>query len=119
MSPVAHRSKNGHSAAPPKITPSGTMNGMSTLRVTVCPRKFSSQGGMMRSAPSKMPRYQSGWDAEEIASGVYGPYSQTGLICANVDSATRAPKMKKNHAWPLSRKYGQNGWPTTFRSVFP
>ena len=27
--------------------------------------------------------------------------------------------MKKNHAWPLSRKYGQNGWPVTFRSVFP
>ncbi len=27
--------------------------------------------------------------------------------------------MKKNHAWPLSRKYGKNGWPTTFFSVFP
>ena len=63
--------------------------------------------------------YQSGWEAEEIASGVYGPYSQTGLICANVDSTTSAPKMKKNQAWPLSMKYGQNGCPTTFFSVFP
>ena len=27
--------------------------------------------------------------------------------------------MKKNQACPLSRKYGQNGWPTTFFSVFP
>jgi len=54
-----------------------------------------------------------------MASGVYGPYSHTGLICAKVASTTRAPKMKKNHAWPLSRKYGQNGWPTTFFSVRP
>ena len=63
--------------------------------------------------------YQSGWEAEEIASGVYGPYSQTGLIWANVASMTSAPKMKKNQAWPLSMKYGQNGCPTTFFSVFP
>ena len=49
---------------------------------------------------------------------MYGPYCQTGLICANVASATSAPKMKKNQAWPLSRKYGKNGWPTTFFSVF-
>ena len=27
--------------------------------------------------------------------------------------------MKKNHAPPLARKYGKNGWPTTFFSVFP
>jgi hypothetical protein len=92
---------------------------MSTLKVTVCPRKFTSQPGMIRTAPSRMPGYQSGWEAEEMASGVYGPYSQTGLICANVDSRTRAPKMKKNQACPLSRKYGQNGCPTTFCSVRP
>jgi hypothetical protein len=63
--------------------------------------------------------YQSGWVAAEIASGLYGPYSQTGLICANAPSTTRPPKMKKNQACPLSRKYGHNGWPTTFFSVRP
>src|SRR5215831_15904165 len=119
LSPVAHRSKNGHSAAPVKMIPSGSANGMSTDSDSVCPRKLISQEGMMRSEPSRMPMYQSGWDAEEIASGVYGPYSQIGLICANVESTTRTPKMKKNHACPLSRKYGQNGCPTTFFSVFP
>jgi hypothetical protein len=55
LSPVAHRSKNGQSAAPPKMMVSGTANGMSTLNVTVCPRKFHSQAGMTRSEPSRMP----------------------------------------------------------------
>ncbi len=74
---------------------------------------------MTRSAPSRMPRYQSGWLAEEIASGLYGPYSQIGLICATVASTASAPKMKKNHAVPLIRKNGQNGWPITVRSELP
>ena len=34
-------------------------------------------------------------------------------------SSTSAAKMKKNQAPPLARKYGKNGWPTTFLSVFP
>jgi len=88
------------------MTPSGSANGISTDRDSVCPRKLISQAGMTRSAPSRMPRYQSGWLAEETASGVYGPYSQIGLICANVASTASVPKMKKNHAVPLSRKYG-------------
>ena len=54
-----------------------------------------------------------------MATGTYGPYSQTGLIWAKVASRTSAPKMKKNHAPPLARKYGKNGWPTTFFSVLP
>src|SRR3974390_2908867 len=96
LSPVAHRSKNGQNAAPPRITVSGTMNGMSTLSDSVCPRKFHSQAGIMRSEPSRMPMYQSGCEADEIATGVYGPYSQIGLIVANVASTAHAPKMKKN-----------------------
>src|ERR1700677_4088076 len=80
LSPVAHCSKNGHSAAPVKMIPKGRANGMSTDIDSVCPRKLISQAGIMRSEPSRMPIYQSGCDAEEIASGVYGPYSQTGLI---------------------------------------
>ncbi len=41
------------------------------------------------------------------------------MIVANVASRTSAPKMKKNQAPPLAMKYGKNGWPFTFFSVFP
>ena len=104
LSPVAHCSKNGHRPAPVKMMPSGSAAGISTESESVCPRKLISQAGIMRRLPSRTPMYQSGCDADEIASGVYGPYCQTGLICANVASRTSAPKMKKNQAWPLSRK---------------
>src|SRR5580693_2290843 len=101
------------------MIPRGSANGISTDMDSVCPRKLISQAGMTRRAPSRMPRYQSGWLAEEIASGEYGPYSQIGLICANVARTDSTPKMKKNHAVPLSRKYGQNGCPCTFCSLLP
>src|SRR6266849_6999967 len=106
LSPVAHCSKNGQNAAPPRMMVSGSANGMSTLNVTVCPRKFHSQAGIMRSAPSRMPMYQSGWDADEMATGEYGPYSQIGLIEAKVASSAHAPNMKKNQAPVLAAKYG-------------
>ena len=37
LSPVARRSKNDQIAAPPRITVSGTANGISKLSVSVCP----------------------------------------------------------------------------------
>src|SRR5215467_2381598 len=98
LSPVAHRSNHGQMAAPPKMMPRGSANGMSTLSDSVCPRKLISQAGMARSEPSRMPMYQSGCEADEMATGEYGPYSQIGLISANVASSTSAPKMKKNQA---------------------
>ena len=55
LSPVAHCSKNGHSPAPVKMMPNGIAAGMSTLKLIVCPRKFHSQAGITRSAPSRMP----------------------------------------------------------------
>src|SRR6266851_7810972 len=119
LSPVAHCSKNGQNAAPPRIMPSGSANGMSTLSESVYPRKFISQAGIIRSEPSRIPMYQSGCDADEICTGLYGPYSQIGLICANVESSAVPAKMKKNHAPPLATKYGKNGWAVTFCSVSP
>src|SRR6516225_352594 len=102
LSPVAHCSKNGQSVAPPRMTVSGTANGMSTLSESVCPRKLISQAGIIRSAPSRMPMYQSGWEADEIATGVYGPYSQMGLIVAKAESSATAAKMKKNQELVLA-----------------
>src|ERR1700757_3644667 len=112
-SPVAHFSKNGQNPAPVKMMPNGIAAGISALKLIVCQRKFHSQAGITRSAPSRMPRYQSGCEADEICTGLYGPYSQTGLIWAKVARTASAAKMKKNHAVPLAIKYGKKGWPTT------
>src|SRR5215469_1668836 len=106
LSLVTQRSKNGQITAPPRMIPRGRAKGMSTDSVSVCPRKLTSHEGMIRSAPSRIPRYQSGCEADEIANGEYGPYSQTGLICANVASSVSAAKMKRNQAVPLRTKYG-------------
>ena len=61
--------------------------------LNVCPRKFHSMLGIMRSAPSRKPMYQSGWDPAVIwGVGVYGPYSQIGLI---VDERGRAGRRRR------------------------
>ena len=54
-----------------------------------------------------------------MATGLYGPYSQIGLICANAPARARTPKMKKKNAPVLAMKYGYIGWPTTFWLVRP
>jgi hypothetical protein len=41
-----------------------------------------------------------------MATGVYGPYSQIGLIWAKVASSASAPKMNMNQALVLATKYG-------------
>ena len=43
--------------------------------------------------------YQSGWDADEIASGVYGPYIQTGLILPVTVAAIVSPIF-----WPVLKE---------------
>src|ERR1022692_27689 len=62
---------------------------------------------------------KSGWEPAEIASGLYGPYSQIGLVWAKVDASARAAKIKKKNAPVLAMKYGYIGAPTTFVSVRP
>ncbi len=54
-----------------------------------------------------------------MATGLYGPYSQTGLIWARQPSRASKPKTKKKNAPVLAMKYGYSGWPTTFLSVRP
>ena len=73
LSPVAHCSKNGQNAAPPRMHGQRQRERDEHAERIVCPRKFHSQAGIMRSEPSRMPMYQSGWDADEIGQGVYGP----------------------------------------------
>ncbi len=49
-----------------------------------------------------------------MATGLYGPYSQIGLIWANVAARASAAKVKKKNAPVLAMKYGYSGAPTTF-----
>ena len=51
--------------------------------------------GIMRSAPSSQPMYQSGCEPAVIWVGVYGPNIHTGLIVAIAPSSTVMPKTTK------------------------
>ncbi len=54
-----------------------------------------------------------------MATGLYGPYSQIGLIWVNVAARVTAAKVKKKNAPVLAMKYGYMGAPTTFWFVRP
>lgn len=63
-------------------------------------------GGMIRNAPSRKPTYQSGWEPVDTAAGWYGPYSQIGLICANVASAVSTAMANIRNAVVCSANLG-------------
>ena len=63
--------------------------------------------------------YQSGWAPVDTALGVYGPYSQIGLICARPPSATRTPATRNNRPTERSAYVGHRREPTTLCSVRP
>src|SRR5215217_8093187 len=51
--------------------------------------------GMIRMAPSANPMYQSGWDPAVTCAGLYGPKTQTGLICISAPIKVTTPKTMK------------------------
>ena len=59
------------------------------------PETLISQSGIIRSAPSRKPMYQSGWEPAVTSDGSYGPYSQIGLIWAMPPSSAQTPKTRK------------------------
>lgn len=75
-----------------KKTPGRTTAGSRTFQETVWPNSVVDQAGMMRSAPSRKPTYQSGCEPAEIWSGSYGPYSHTGLTWRKAAIPARTPK---------------------------
>src|SRR4051812_29387296 len=83
----------------------------------VTPRMVGSNAGPIRRAPSSQPTYQSGWAGTVATYGTYGPYSHTGLIWTRPATRTITAAVRKKR--PVERKTwpGQNGSPTTFRSV--
>ncbi len=59
------------------------------------PQKCDSKPGMIRTEPSSQPMYQSGWEPAVTSDGLYGPYSQTGLICSRAPISAVMPKTTK------------------------
>ena len=55
------------------------------------PPIWMSQPGIMRTAPSSQPMYQSGCAAVVASQGRYGPQSHTGLICTKAANAAQTP----------------------------
>ena len=63
LSPVQRRSIAGHKRQMVKMRPGNTTAGRKTSKGMVCPAPANSHDGMMRSAPSSQPMYQSGCTA--------------------------------------------------------
>ena len=59
---------------------------------TVWSQSLISHAGSSRVEPSRKPTYQSGCEPALTWDGLYGPYSQTGLICTSPPSSAIAPK---------------------------
>ena len=95
--------------------------GMKTFHTNVWPATFVTIPGMIRREPSMKPMYQSGWELAESMAGLYGPYSQIGLIWATVAKVAITPKTKKNSAPVLTMNTGYSGSPTSLfsRCFFP
>ena len=62
LSPVIHASMNGSIISSMNITTGRIRIGSITFQLIVTPKIWVSQPGMMRSAPSGQPMYQSGWE---------------------------------------------------------
>ncbi len=95
LSRVTQPSRNGYSKMTSQSTRGTTSPGIITFQLTVKPHSEVSQFGMMRSAPSAMPMYQSGCEPAVTSAGLYGPYFQTGLIVISAPISVVTPKTMK------------------------
>src|SRR5579859_5815127 len=110
--PQIQLSSSGYAATSVKNSPGTTTAGISTSSDSGWPPIESSQAGMIRSAPSRKPMYQSGTAPALILPGWYGPYNHTGLICATAPSATSTAPVNGSMG---STRQGRNGRDRAFR----
>jgi hypothetical protein len=62
LSPVTHASRNGHDSTMVSSRIGAIWPGMKMFHDHVVPKMCVSQPGMIRSRPSAIPMYQSGWE---------------------------------------------------------
>src|SRR4051812_35959247 len=96
-----------------------TSAGTTMFQLTVMPSRCDSTPGISRTAPSSQAMYQSGCEPAVTSAGLYGPYSQTGLICSSAPITASTPKTTKKNPPALAAYTGSRGNPTTFFSVLP
>ena len=78
LSPLIQFSTNGQAPSTANSRPSSITAGMKTFIDQVKPRALNSQFGMMRTAPSTKPMYQSGCEPAVTSDGLYGPRPRSG-----------------------------------------
>src|ERR1700759_652455 len=83
------------------------------------PKERNSQCGQSRTDQSSHPRYQSGWDPADTVYGVYGPYSQTGLIWNRPPKRKITPLTIMKSPVALAAYCGQIRLPRMLVSVLP
>ena len=64
---------------------------------------------MMRTAPSTKPMYQSGCEPAVTSDGLYGPYSQIGLIWSVAPIRAVKPNTTKKKPPALAAYWGSSG----------
>ena len=69
---MTRASRNGHAYSSPNVSPASRTPGKNGLGISN-PKARISHPGMMRSAPSSQPMYQSGWLAADTSDGSNGP----------------------------------------------
>src|SRR4029078_921386 len=100
---------NGYSAT--IVTNAGGMirAGISRFQLIVMPQNVDSKPGKIRTAPFRQPMYQSGCDPAVTSAGLYGPYSQTGLICISAPISAVMPNTTKKKPPALAVYTGNSG----------
>ncbi len=78
-----------------------------------------SHGGNRRSAPSRNPMYQSGWENDVAEPVSYGPYSQMALTWNSAPITVITPATRNSSPVDLMANPGHTRTPMTLRSVRP
>ena len=98
---MTRASRNGQAYSSANVTPASRTPGKKGLGISK-PKARISQPGMIRSAPSSQPMYQSGWLAVDTSAGSNGPYTQMGLIWNTPPRNASTPEVRKNNPSALN-----------------
>src|SRR5581483_240708 len=109
LSPVIHASRNGSTVRNIHAPVGSRMTGTRMFQDRVWPHRWVSQPGMMRSAPSGQPMYQSGCEPAVTLVGSYGPNFHTGLIDSSAPMMAVTPKTTKKKPPALAAYTGSIG----------
>ena len=103
MSLVILASMNGYAAGQGEQDARAARPSARTAAARCGRHSLISQDGNRRVEPSRNIMYQSGCEPDDTCAGLYGPNSQTGLICAKPPSAAQHAEDDEEEAAGLGR----------------